>query len=216
MTETSELTRVPVFAGLPDDQVLWFIDQTTELRLQPNETFMREDEPADAMFVVLEGMLQGKGDIGGGSGGVALDGGNVAGMLPFSRMTKWTLTGTAITSSRLLRFPSAQFPELVQKIPLLAQRLVGVMSDRIREATRIEQQRDRLASLGKLSAGLAHELNNPASAAKRAASQLHKLLKGIRDASFDSENTNSTRSQGTRLKSLRTPPARRRELRPMP
>jgi len=183
MTETSELTRVPVFAGLPDDQVLWFIDQTTELRLQPNEIFMREDDHADAMFVVLEGMLQGKGDIGGDSVVVPMDAGSVTGMLPFSRMTKWTLTGTAITSSRLLRFPSARFPELVQKVPLLAQRLVGVMSDRIREATRVEQQRDRLAGLGKLSAGLAHELNNPASAAKRATSQLRTTMKRIKDAS---------------------------------
>ena len=59
------------------------------------------------------------------------------------------------------------------------------MSDRIRESTRLEQQRDRLASLGKLSAGLAHELNNPASAAKRATSQLRDILKKIRDASLE-------------------------------
>ena len=66
---------------------------------------------------------------------------------------------------RILKFPSAKFPEMIQKMPELTQRLVGVMSDRIREVTRLEQQRDRLAALGKLSAGLAHELNNPASAA---------------------------------------------------
>jgi len=57
------------------------------------------------------------------------------------------------------------------------------MSDRIREGTRIEQQHDRLVSLGKLSAGLAHELNNPASAAKRAVAQLRETLARIRDAS---------------------------------
>src|SRR5258708_15871572 len=106
MTETSELTRVPVFAGLPDDQVLWFIDQTTELRLQPNETFMREDEPADAMFVVLEGMLQGKGDIGGDDGGGAVDAGIASGKLPLSPVSKKKLTGEAITPPPALRFPS--------------------------------------------------------------------------------------------------------------
>ena len=68
-------------------------------------------------------------------------------------------------------------------MPDLTQRLVGLMSDRIREATRVEQQRDRLAGLGKLSAGLAHELNNPASAAKRATSQLRTTMKRIKDAS---------------------------------
>jgi len=98
-------------------------------------------------------------------------------------MKQIPITGKAITNSRLLRFPAARFPELVQRMPELVARLVGMMSDRIREATRVEQQRDRLAGLGKLSAGLAHELNNPASAAKRATSQLRDMLKQIKDAS---------------------------------
>ena len=92
-------------------------------------------------------------------------------------MKQFTVNGRAETDSRALRFPASLFPELVQKMPELTKRLVGLMSDRIRETTRLEQQRDRLASLGKLSAGLAHELNNPASAAKRAASQLRDILK---------------------------------------
>jgi nitrogen-specific signal transduction histidine kinase len=70
-------------------------------------------------------------------------------------------------------------------MPELTTRLVGMMSDRIREGTRIEQQRDRLVSLGKLSAGLAHELNNPASAAKRAADQMRYMLTKMRRANFE-------------------------------
>ena len=50
------------------------------------------------------------------------------------------LTGRALTDGRILKFPSAKFPELVQRMPELAQRLVGLMSDRIRETTRWEQQ----------------------------------------------------------------------------
>src|SRR4029077_4984478 len=96
-----------------------------------------------------------------------------------------TVSGRAETDSRALRFPASLFPELIQRMPELTKRLVGLMSDRIRETTRLEQQQDRLASLGKLSAGLAHELNNPASAAKRAASPLRNILKKIRDASLE-------------------------------
>jgi len=126
-----------------------------------------------------------RGEIGGETFVFDLEPGDVTGVLPFSRMKQFSVGGRALTDSRAVRFPASLFPELVQKMPVLTQRLVGLMADRIRETTRMEQQRDRLASLGKLSAGLAHELNNPASAAKRAASQMREILKKIRDASLE-------------------------------
>src|SRR5205807_134812 len=120
----------------------------------------------------------------------------------FSRMKKFTVTGRAVTDGRILKFPTSLFSELVQKMSELTTRLVGVMSDRIREATRFEQQRDRLASLGKLSAGLAHELNNPASAAKRATSQLRDVLKKIRDASLELGKRDLTAAQKSEIEKL--------------
>ena len=121
--------------------------------------------------------------------------GDVTGHLPFSRMKQFTVGARAVTDSRVLRFPASQFPELMQKMPELAQRLVGLMSDRIRETTRMEQQRDRLAALGKLSAGLAHELNNPASAAKRATSQLRDILKRIKTPATNWDAATSPRAK---------------------
>jgi signal transduction histidine kinase len=185
MVEKAELLRVPAFADLPDDQIAWFISQSQELSLKAGETYWRQGDPADAMFVVLEGQLQARGEIGGETVVLSTNPGGVTGVLPFSRMKRYPVTTRAITNGRILRFPSSLLPDLVQNMPKLAERLVGVMSDRIREATRVEQQRDRLAALGKLSAGLAHELNNPASAAKRAAGQLRDTLKRIRDASHE-------------------------------
>src|SRR5271154_2460618 len=183
MVDKSELVRFPIFAGLPDDQIDWFIGQSQELRLKAGENYSRQGDPADAMFVLLEGQLQGRGEVGGETIMFNLNPGDVTGLLPFSRMKQFTVSGRAEADSHALRFPSSKFPELIQKMPELTKRLVGLMADRIREATRMEQQRDRLASLGKLSAGLAHELNNPASAAKRATSQLRGTLQRIRDAS---------------------------------
>jgi signal transduction histidine kinase len=183
MTQPSELLGVPAFAGLPEGQLEWFLSQTEEITLKPEETYIRQGDPAEAMFVVLEGQLQGRGELGGEAVTLPVKAGDVTGLLPFSRMKQIPITGKAITNSRLLRFPAARFPELVQRMPELVARLVGMMSDRIRETTRVEQQRNRLAGLGKLSAGLAHELNNPASAAKRATSQLRDMLKQIKDAS---------------------------------
>jgi len=65
-------------------------------------------------------------------------------------------------------------------MPELTRRLVGLLADRIREVTRTEQQREKLASLGKLSAGLAHELNNPSAAARRSAAALRDCLARLR------------------------------------
>jgi signal transduction histidine kinase len=183
MVENSELRRFPEFADLPEDQITWFLGQSQELHLKAGETYARQGDPADAMFVLLEGVLQGRGELGGETFIFNLEPGDITGVLPFSRMKQFTVSGRAETDSRALRFPASEFPNLIQKMPELTKRLVGLMADRIRETTRMEQQRDRLAGLGKLSAGLAHELNNPASAATRAASQLRETLQKIRDAS---------------------------------
>jgi signal transduction histidine kinase len=204
MVENSELLRVPAFADLPEDQIAWFISQAQELRLQPGDTFLRQGTPADGMIVVLGGELQSRGELGGETVTLSLTAGDVTGVLPFSRMKVFPLTGRALTESRVLRFPAARFQDLVQKMPELAKRLVGMMSDRIRETTRIEQQRDRLAGLGKLSAGLAHELNNPASAATRAASQLRGILMRIRDASHELGRRDLTLAQKQEIEKLET------------
>ena len=202
MVEKSELLRVPAFADLPDDQIAWFIAHSEELRLNSGDTFLHQGDPADAMFVVLEGRLQIRGDLGGDTAILPVEPGHITGTLPFSRMKQFTVSGRAVTDARVLRFPAAQFPDLIQKMPELTQHLVGLMSDRIREITRMEQQRDRLASLGKLSAGLAHELNNPASAAKRATSQLRDLLKRIRDASHDLGRRDLTAAQKSEIEKM--------------
>ena len=202
MVDKSELLRVPAFADLPDDQLDWFLSQSQELNLKAGEVYAQQGTPADAMFVILAGRLQGRGERGGETFIFDLEPGEVTGILPFSRMKTFTVSGRALTESRALRFPASLFPQLVQKMPELTQRLVGLMSDRIREVTRLEQQQDRLASLGKLSAGLAHELNNPASAAKRAASQLRHILKKIRDASLELGKRDLTSAQKSEIEKL--------------
>jgi signal transduction histidine kinase len=202
MVDKSELLRVPAFADLPDDQLNWFISQSQELNLKAGDVYSRQGDPADSMFVILEGHLQGRGELRGETFVFDLEPGDVTGVLPFSRMKQFTVGGRAVTDSRALRFSASLFPDLVQKMPELTKRLVGLMSDRIRETTRLEQQRDRLASLGKLSAGLAHELNNPASAAKRAASQLRHMLTKIRNASLELGKRDLSPSQKAEIEKM--------------
>src|SRR6266852_3755176 len=202
MIDKSELLRVPAFTDLPEEQIAWFLSQSQETHVKAGETYVRQGDPADWMFVILEGQFQWRGEFGGETVVLSAKVGDVTGVLPFSRMKQFTVTGRAITDGRVLKFPAALFPELVQKMPELTTRLVGLMSDRIRETTRIEQQRDRLASLGKLSAGLAHELNNPASAAKRATSQLRDILKKIKNASHELGKRDLTSAQKSEIEKL--------------
>src|SRR5271165_4694403 len=202
MTENEELFRVPVFAGLPEDQIAWFLAQAQILRFVAGDTLMNGGDPADAMFVILEGQMQARGELGGETVVIPVNAGQVTGRLPFSRMKTFTIGARALTDCHILRFPEAQFHELVQKMPELAERLVGMMTDRVRETTRREQQRDRLVSLGKLSAGLAHELNNPASAAKRASSQLRDILQKIRDAAHELGRRDLTATQKAEIEKL--------------
>ena len=202
MATPSELLQFPAFADLPEDQIAWFLGQSREVSLKAGEVYARQGDPPDAMFVLLEGEFEWRGEFGGET--IVINGkvGDVTGALPFSRMKQFTVTGRAVKEGRILRFPAALFPDLIQRMPELAKRLVGIMSDRIREATRLEQQRDRLAGLGKLSAGLAHELNNPASAAKRAATQLRDTLKRIKDASHELGRRELTSTQRAEIEKL--------------
>ncbi|HWY22805.1 MAG TPA: ATP-binding protein [Candidatus Acidoferrum sp.] len=202
MVDKSELRRVTEFADLPDDQLDWFLSQAQEMHLKAGETYSRQGDPADSMYVILEGHIQGRGELSGDTIVFDLEPGDVTGVLPYSRMKQFTVSQRAETDSRALRFPTSLFPDLIQKMPELTKRLVGLMSDRIREVTRLEQQRDRLASLGKLSAGLAHELNNPASAAKRAASQLREMIKKIKSASVELGKRDLTQAQKAEIENL--------------
>ena len=180
------LRRVQVFADLSDEQLQWFADNSGDHRFGVGDVVFRKGDKADTMVVYLEGEVHAYWDENDHDMVYIARAGErsteVTGMLPFSRMTEFTVTGYAVTDVRLLRFPVRLFPEMMQRMPVLVQRLVGIMSDRVRESTTLDQQQDKLIALGKLSAGLAHELNNPAAGATRAANDLIETLKELRAA----------------------------------
>lgn len=184
------LRRVGAFSDLPADQLEWFIDHAEELEFQAGELVFRKGDPPDWMIVYLEGEVQARWDENNlddfvyiARAGDPLT--EISGKLPFSRMKEIEINGRAVVDTRVLRFPSRLFPELIGRMPLLAERLVWIMTDRVREVTRTDERRDKLMALGKLSAGLAHELNNPASAARRTSDELMRTLEELRLADLE-------------------------------
>jgi signal transduction histidine kinase len=179
----ADLRKIGVFNDLPEDELEWVAQRMEEVRYGEGEVYAKAGDPFEYLAVLLEGELQFERKDQPGAAILTATAGQVTGLLPFSRLTNFRGLARAVRPSRVLRLHRKYFPDMLHRMPVLGQRLVGLMSDRIRETARIDTQQDKLMALGKLSAGLAHELNNPASAARRAALNLREAMNDVRSAS---------------------------------
>ena len=126
--------------------------------------------------------------------------GQMTGKLPFSRMKTYGGDGISVGPAWSLSIHESLFPEMLAAIPSMTQRCVSTLLDRVREVTRMEQQAEKLAALGKLAANLAHELNNPASAAQRSAASLFGELRQYGDQKYQLGSLCLTPEQSTQYR----------------
>lgn len=178
---TAELKKVIALSELPDDHLQWIIDHSDYKEYEDKTLITRKGDPAEKMWIILEGKLSFFMDVNGikvhyiDFANDTLTGG-VSGLMPYSRMK--TIPGDSYADGlvRRLEFPAKYFQELEQLNPQLIQRLIGYMTERARTFATTQLQQEKINALGKLSAGIAHELNNPASAISRISATLSGKL----------------------------------------
>uniref|UniRef100_E6QI91 Sensor protein n=1 Tax=mine drainage metagenome TaxID=410659 RepID=E6QI91_9ZZZZ len=170
--------------GLSYREREWLARHGQEIRIQSGDTLFEEGMPAEQMILILKGEIHVRRQRTGPMALFIGRAGQMTGLLPFSRMTSYGGQGFAVQPVWALLFHKSMFPEMMQAIPSFGQRAVNTLLDRVREVTRIEQQSEKLTALGKLAGNLAHELNNPSSAAQRAASGILTELRSYGNARY--------------------------------
>ncbi|MGB3592281.1 MAG: ATP-binding protein [Nonlabens sp.] len=179
--QINEVYEIPDFSEVPQDQLEWLRDQSEIIVLKKGAFLFQKGDPIDRMYLVIKGRIEIKVEQNGQYRHIGfLEPRSIGGALPFSRASNALGVGEVIEDCKILAFAKAQFKELTQFYEL-TEALVHNMTSRVREFTKSNVQQEKMMALGKLSAGLAHELNNPASAMRRSAMELKKHLALVPD-----------------------------------
>ncbi len=171
------LKAIEDFKEVPENQLQWIIDNgSCEIYEQGDFLFSKGDK-MENMFIVISGRFQIKVEQQGQFRTIdTFEEKTITGTLPYSRASVASGFGEALVKSHVLALPKIHFKTMIHECDELTTALVHTMSTRIRSFTKLQQQNDKMMALGKLSAGLAHELNNPSAAVVRSARSLKKHL----------------------------------------
>jgi CRP-like cAMP-binding protein len=153
-----DLRRVTVFSGLETADLEWLAPLFTERCLDAGQTLFLEGDRAAELVAVIEGSLEARRR-GQGGAGFAIRTGELGGLMPYSRMKTFPSDVTVLERARLGLLPKSRFLELLARLPQLGFNFVAALLDRTRDSSTQQQQQEKMIALGKLSAGLAHELN---------------------------------------------------------
>jgi signal transduction histidine kinase len=172
------LSTIEPLKGLTEDEFIWLATHGTERYGKDGDVIFSQGTPPEHLMFILKGDVLVKRHSSSPVSVLIGQTGRITGKTPFSRIKAWNADGRSSGDTWILELHDSHFPQLLAAIPSMTQRVVSVLLDRNREYTRAEEQIGKLAAVNKLAGNLAHELNNPASAAKSAASSLLNSMEG--------------------------------------
>jgi signal transduction histidine kinase len=148
--------------------------------LYPGDVLFTEGEPSNGIYIVMEGEIKVTRQIAGSDTMVVIhQPGEFTGELAALVGGTNIVTGRAIGPARVLRLAQDAFETMLREQPEIKKVLVPAMVQRRPDAEKMVQEREKLAALGRMAAGLAHEVNNPAAAARSAVQELAQNLDGM-------------------------------------
>ncbi len=176
----AQLKEIETISHVPDDQLQWLIDNSEQIVYEVGQELFKQGQPLNMTLIILEGSMRiYTSQAGNRHVLVTLGAGTITGYLPFSRGIK-TIGYSECTQRMLTLHCTAEKMREASHIHYeLTEALVHIMTTRVREFTAQQQQNEKMLALGKLSAGMAHELNNPAASIVRNASSLRHQLKSL-------------------------------------
>src|SRR5574341_56751 len=180
------LKKVPLFAELPDNDLEQLCMLVETVELAPGEQLFAEGDAGDRAYVVKEGQLEVLKAAAGRDVLIAVvKSGEIIGEQAVLENQPRNATIRARLPSRLLVISQEQLERLLVSSPSAARRMLQTMSARLRSTETLLRQSGKMAQLGTLSAGMAHELNNPAAAAQRGADQLRTAVAAMQQAQME-------------------------------
>ncbi|MDQ5824329.1 MAG: ATP-binding protein [Chloroflexota bacterium] len=199
------LEKLPLFAGLPEREMELLVRMAEPATIKTGQVLMEEGTPGDALYIIIDGEFE----VTKHSGKQRLvlgvrKTGEVLGEMSLIEQVPRMATVRALRDSQVLGISQGGFHQLLAGNPSAVNAILRTFITRLRSTETLLVQNEKMASLGTLAAGLAHELNNPAAAVRRSADQLREVFAEWQRLAAEIDLLDLSPAQSQTLAALRT------------